>query len=121
MRISDWSSDVCSSDLSAIALAPKYAAAHNNRGNALRDLKRPAEAIAACQTAVELQPDYAETHTNTAAAMMAMRALTSSLEPQRRAIALHTIIAIFNQTPDLTLSNLATPAEAKTPLSTARH
>src|SRR3546814_12937724 len=102
----------------AIALAPKYAAAHNNRGNALRDLKRPAEAIAACQTAVELQPDYAEAHNNTAAAMMDMRAFTSALEPLRRAIALHPNIAIFNQNLGLTLSSLGHPAEPNTATAT---
>ena len=42
----------------AIGLNPKVAAAHNNLGNALRDLKRPAEALASYDKAIALKPDY---------------------------------------------------------------
>ena len=42
----------------AIALKPDYAEAHNNRGNALMDLKRPAEALASYDKAIALKPDF---------------------------------------------------------------
>ena len=38
--------------------------AHNNRGNALGDLKRPAEALASYDKAIALKPDYAEAYWN---------------------------------------------------------
>ena len=43
----------------AIGLNPKVAEAHNNLGNALRDLKRPAEALASYDKAIALKPDFA--------------------------------------------------------------
>ena len=42
----------------AIELNPKLAAAHINLGNALMDLKRPAEALASYDKAIVLKPDY---------------------------------------------------------------
>ena len=44
----------------AIALKPDYAEAYNNRGNALRDLKRHADALASYDKAFALKPDLAE-------------------------------------------------------------
>src|SRR5215467_1172120 len=43
----------------AIGLNPNVAEAHNNLGNALRDLQRPAEALASYDKAIALKPDYA--------------------------------------------------------------
>ena len=42
----------------AIGLNPKVAVAHNKLGNALMDLKRPAEALASYDKAIALKPDY---------------------------------------------------------------
>ena len=46
----------------AIGLNPKVAAAHSNLGNALMDLKRPADALASYDKAIALKPDFAEAH-----------------------------------------------------------
>ena len=48
----------------AIGLNPSVAAAHSNLGNALMDLKRPAEALASYDKAIALNPDIAEPHFN---------------------------------------------------------
>src|SRR5262245_17134463 len=44
----------------AIGLNPNIPEAHNNLGNGLRDLKRPAEALASYDKAITLRPDFAE-------------------------------------------------------------
>ena len=43
----------------AIALSPRYAEAHNNRGNSCMALGRPADAATSFFSAVSLRPDYA--------------------------------------------------------------
>ena len=43
-----------------LRIDPKAASAHNNRGNALRELKRLDEALASYDEALALKPDYAE-------------------------------------------------------------
>lgn len=48
----------------AIAAAPRVAAYHNNRSLALRALRRPAEAEAACRTALALVPGFPEAQVN---------------------------------------------------------
>jgi predicted O-linked N-acetylglucosamine transferase (SPINDLY family) len=48
----------------AIAIAPDYFEAFNNRGNALNELKRYDEALASFSAAIELKPDYFEAHLN---------------------------------------------------------
>src|SRR5262249_26466451 len=45
---------------------PDYAEAHYNRGNALRDLHRHAEAVNGFERAIALRPDYASAHWNLA-------------------------------------------------------
>ncbi len=42
----------------ALALKPDYAEAHNNLGNALKDLGRLEEAVATYHKALALKPDY---------------------------------------------------------------
>src|SRR3546814_11326445 len=66
MRISDWSSDVCSSDLlsRAAALAPGSAWIRNNLGSVLHDLGQGQDAVRALDEALRLQPDYPEAHAN---------------------------------------------------------
>jgi len=46
----------------ATALKPDFAEAHNNRGNALNDLKRREEALASYDKAIALKPHYAEAY-----------------------------------------------------------
>ena len=48
----------------ALALRPDYPEALNNRGNVLRELLRPIDALADYDRAIALRPDYAEAHEN---------------------------------------------------------
>ncbi|MBV1687518.1 tetratricopeptide repeat protein [Novosphingobium sp. G106] len=48
----------------AIAMAPDYFEAFNNRGNALKTLKRYDEALESFAAAIALKPDYFEAHLN---------------------------------------------------------
>jgi protein O-GlcNAc transferase len=50
----------------ALAINPAVAAAHNNRGNALKDLGETAQALASLDRAIALKPDYAEAFYNRA-------------------------------------------------------
>jgi predicted O-linked N-acetylglucosamine transferase (SPINDLY family) len=50
----------------ALRVQPDVAAAHNNRGLALVDLRRPDEALASFEHALRLQPAYADAHCNRA-------------------------------------------------------
>jgi Flp pilus assembly protein TadD len=53
----------------AIALRPDHPAAFYNRGNALRDLQRPAEAVESYDRVIALQPKHAEAYNNRGAAL----------------------------------------------------
>src|SRR3546814_4819851 len=56
MRISDWSSDVCSSDLQLVARAPGAAVPWMNYGHALKTVGRLEEAVAAYRRSLEIDP-----------------------------------------------------------------
>src|SRR3546814_797471 len=56
MRISDWSSDVCSSDLQLVARAPGAAVPWMNYGHALKTVGRLDEAVAAYRRSLEIDP-----------------------------------------------------------------
>ena len=72
----------------AIGLNPNVAEAHSNLGNALMDLKRPAEALASHDRAIALRPDYAETHYNRGNALMDLKRPEEALASYDKAIAL---------------------------------
>jgi tetratricopeptide (TPR) repeat protein len=48
----------------ALAIKPDYAEAHNNLGNALKDLGRAEEAVASFRKALDVKPDNAKAHFN---------------------------------------------------------
>lgn len=53
----------------AIALQPNRSGAHLNLGNAMRLLKRPADALACYDRAIALHPDFADAHSNRGVAL----------------------------------------------------
>jgi hypothetical protein len=71
-----------------IALKPGYAEAHNNRGIALRYLKRPEDALASHDRAIALKPDCAEAHYNRGLALQDLRHPEDALASYDKAIAL---------------------------------
>jgi protein O-GlcNAc transferase len=72
----------------AIALHEPVAAAHNNRGIALRKLHRLESALADFDRAIELEPDHAEAHNNRGITLMDLARPGPALESIERALAL---------------------------------
>ena len=56
----------------ALAIKPDYVDAHNNLGNALKDLGRHEEAATHCQKTINLKPDFAEAHYNLGVALQSL-------------------------------------------------
>jgi tetratricopeptide (TPR) repeat protein len=72
----------------ALKINPSAAAAHNNRGNALRQLNRFDEALASCDKAIALKPDYAEAFNNRGNALNGLKRFGEALASYDKAIAL---------------------------------
>jgi len=64
----------------ALAINPDHASTLNNRGNALLDLKRHAEALESYDRAIELDPDYAKAHYNRGIALLDLERQEQSQE-----------------------------------------
>ena len=72
----------------AIRLNGKVAAAHSNLGNALNDLKRPADALVSYDKAIALKPDFAEAYNNRGAVLRDLKRPADALVSLDKAIAL---------------------------------
>ena len=72
----------------AIRINPNVAPPHNNRGNALRGLKRFEEALGCYDKAIALDPAYAEAFNNRGAVLDDLERFTEALASYDRAIAL---------------------------------
>jgi Tfp pilus assembly protein PilF len=72
----------------AIAVAPKSAEAHDQLGNILQALNRPAEAIGWHERAIALRPDYVEAYNNLGIALAALHRLADAIAQYEKALAL---------------------------------
>ena len=72
----------------SLAIKPDFAEAHSDLGNALKDLGRPAEAVASFRRALALRPDPAETHCNLGTAFAELGKLDAAIASCRQALAL---------------------------------
>ncbi len=72
----------------AIALRPRFAEAHANRGNALSELRRYGQASASFARSVELDPDYAGAYCGRGTMLMDLQQYGKALADYDRAIAL---------------------------------
>jgi tetratricopeptide (TPR) repeat protein len=72
----------------ALEVHSDKADAHNNRGNALKELKRLDDAVASYRKAIALRPRFAEAHVNLANALLALERFGEALENYDRAIEL---------------------------------
>lgn len=70
----------------AIALDPQHCPGHNNRGNALSQLKRYAEALAAYDQATAMAPSYHQAWFNRGQLLTEMGAYGNALESYAQAI-----------------------------------
>ena len=70
----------------AIEINPNIAESYINRGAALKDLKRPDEALASYEQAIKLKPDYAEAHYNRGNVLQDLRRLDDALASFEQAI-----------------------------------
>jgi protein O-GlcNAc transferase len=73
----------------AITHNPGVAAAHNNLGNGLKDLKRHTDALFQFDQAISLKPDYAEAHYNRGISLSELARHHDALESYDQAIAFH--------------------------------
>lgn len=71
-----------------IALEPRIAEAHNNRGLILHRLERPAEALASCDQAIALSPGMSDAHVNRGNALSALGHRDDALAAYDQALAL---------------------------------
>jgi protein O-GlcNAc transferase len=96
----------------AIGLNGKVAAAHNNLGKALQDLKRPAEALACFDRAIALDPGFAEACANRGNALVSLGRSEEALASYARAIALKPDFAEVHRNRGNVFSKLRRYAEA---------
>jgi tetratricopeptide (TPR) repeat protein len=83
----------------AIEIHPNNAAAYNNRGNALVDLKQPQAALESYDRSIALKPDFADAFSNRGRALLALNQPQAAVESCGRAIALKPdfAVAYFNR------------------------
>jgi predicted O-linked N-acetylglucosamine transferase (SPINDLY family) len=72
----------------AIGLNAEVPSAHNNLGNALRDLKRSEEALASYDKAIALKPDYAEAYNKRGNALQDLKRSEEALASYDKALAI---------------------------------
>ena len=70
----------------ALRIRPGYAAAHSNRGNALKEAGRLQEALASYEAALRLKPDFAEAHANRGNTLTALGRLDEALASYETAL-----------------------------------
>ncbi|MGP0090557.1 MAG: tetratricopeptide repeat protein [Xanthobacteraceae bacterium] len=96
----------------ALQINPRVAVAHNNRANALWQLRRPDEALASCERAIALKPDYPEAFNNRGNALRELKRPQEALASYDRAIALKpNYVEAFNNR-SIALRELKRPEEA---------
>jgi len=96
----------------AVALAPDYFEAWNNRGNALRDAGRAADAVASFDEAIRLNPAYAEAHMNRGIALDLLRRHEEALASYGKAVQLKLDRAELYNNRGNTLQALNRPQDA---------
>ena len=72
----------------ALAIKPDYAEAHNNLGNALKDLGKLDEAVASYHKALAIKPDFADAHNNLGSALQDLGKLEDAVTSYRKALAI---------------------------------
>lgn len=73
----------------ALAVQPDYAGAHLNLGNAMRLLKRPADALTSYNQALALQPGSADAYSNRGVVLEEMTRFDDALASYQQAIAIN--------------------------------
>jgi predicted O-linked N-acetylglucosamine transferase (SPINDLY family) len=96
----------------AVAARPDNATVHNNYANVLRDLGRPADALAEYDRAVALEPGYTEAFNNRGGALQALGQLGAALASCDRALALRPDYAEAHYNRGVILQSLGQPEEA---------
>jgi protein O-GlcNAc transferase len=96
----------------AIGLNASVAAAHNNLGKALLDLKRPQEALASFDKAIALEPDFAMAHNNRGTALIDLKRPEEALASCDKAVALEPSLSIAHHNRGMALNDLSRPEEA---------
>ena len=96
----------------AIGLNANNAAAYQNLGKALLDLKRPDEALASYDKAIALKPDYAEAYNSRGNVQLRLKHPDEALADYEKAIALRPDYAEAHNSRGSALLDLERPEEA---------
>ena len=106
-------SEAANANLTAVALSPQDAEAHNNLGNTLQELSRLDEAEASYTQAIALKPDFAEAHNNLAIILQKLARLDEAEASLKQAIALKSDFAEAHSNLANTLKELDRLEEAE--------
>jgi Flp pilus assembly protein TadD len=98
----------------ALATKPYNAEAHNDLGNALKDLGRLEDAVASYQKALAIQPDYAEAHSNLGVSLQKLGKLDEAVASHHKALAIKPDLAEAHNNLGVVLQDLEGPDEAVT-------
>lgn len=96
----------------AIAVNPGSAAAHNNRGNALKELRRFREALVSYERTLVLNPALADAHNNRGNVLLSLELPEKALASYDRALSLTPADAEIHNNRGNALMQLGRPAEA---------
>jgi len=96
-----------------LTIDPAHADAHNNLGNTLCDLGRPAEAEASYREAVRLRPNFPEAHYNLGNTLYALGRPAEAEASYREAVRLRPNLPEAHYNHGNTLYDLGRPAEAE--------
>jgi Flp pilus assembly protein TadD len=95
-----------------IAVEPRFAPAHNNRGHILTRLGRPAEALGSLETAIRLDPSYASAFSNLGCALRDLGRSEEALDSLDAATTLEPDFAEAHSNRGNALLDLGRPDEA---------
>jgi tetratricopeptide (TPR) repeat protein len=101
----------------ALKVTSKNYVAHNNLGGFLKQIKRPADALAHYQEAIRLKPDYVDAYNNMGTVLSELGQQQQAIEAYQQTLRLQPDFAEAHQNLAVSLENLGRLDEARTELN----